>query len=437
MPAPPPRPQPGHRGIVETPLYTATKLAKRVAFPVAVAGCKIVHLLLAAGAALPSVEAPAGGARAGTNLAELVATFAGKANDQALAEALIAAAGLARAPLRGAAGAPPLADALLLESMSERPTLPFVQFCLAQGADPNCTSRDGTPPLMLLGRDSRHAAAEDRELAEEEHAALAVYRTWEIAEIARALVEAGADVRYRAPEAFDGGHCAAGRTPLHAACERGNAELVQVLLQHGADVSAEDDEGNSPIEEAARCRRSEILALLLPAGALKNEKHVVSVLRACAASGDAGSFLTVLFMAPAAPSPRPFVRERAPPHLLARKLLFSAPRFPPNLSNRDRGLPRAFTDRSSSSTRRSRARGARTRRGSACATGAARRTCPPWPRRPRRGSAPLARASRSSLRRRRARRRRRLRRRTAPSRASSLRASATAQTPTRRSRAPA
>lgn len=306
-------PQPGHRGIVETPLFTATKNYKRIDFPGAVAGCEIIRLLLAAGAAIPPPE-PSAGARVG--VADMLATYAGGANDRELAEALLASCGGAQAPVKGSVGGATLADTLLLESMSERPSLPFVQFCLELGASANASGRDGAPPLMLLGRDARHECHEDTSISEEDHAALAVSRSAEIADIARALLDAGADVHFRAAESYDEKHCAPGRTPLHAACERGIELLVQVLLQRGADVSAEDDEGNSPIEVAARNRRAGVLALLLPSGALKQEKHVVSVLRACAGSGDAASFLTILAIAPTASEPRPMVRDGGAQHTI-------------------------------------------------------------------------------------------------------------------------
>jgi hypothetical protein len=51
---------------------------------------------------------------------------------------------------------------------------------------------------MLLGQDTSSGTNEVEGLTEEQAAALAVDRTWEIAEVVRALVGAGADVRFRA-----------------------------------------------------------------------------------------------------------------------------------------------------------------------------------------------------------------------------------------------
>lgn len=61
---------------------------------------------------------------------------------------------------------------------------------------------------MLLGIDTLSTAANELESEDaprptpEQVAALVMDRTWEIAEVARALVGAGADVHYRAPVSF-------------------------------------------------------------------------------------------------------------------------------------------------------------------------------------------------------------------------------------------
>lgn len=42
-----------------------------------------------------------------------------------------------------------------------------------------------------------------------------------------------------------------GRSSLHFACQKGNAPMVRALIQHGADVNARDDDGKTPLLEAA------------------------------------------------------------------------------------------------------------------------------------------------------------------------------------------
>jgi hypothetical protein len=61
--------------------------------------------------------------------------------------------------------------------------------------------------------------------------------------IARSLLEFGANPNVRVQARIDG---PGGVTPLHAAC--GSKELVKLLLEHGADAGAKDDEGQTSAE---------------------------------------------------------------------------------------------------------------------------------------------------------------------------------------------
>ncbi|MBN2171693.1 MAG: ankyrin repeat domain-containing protein [Candidatus Krumholzibacteriota bacterium] len=111
-------------------------------------------------------------------------------------------------------------------------------------------------------------------------------------EMARLLVEHGADVNYRnAPgetalyrAAFNGNTAVAavlieagarldavecpiaGNTLLHLAAARGQAELARVLLDAGAPVAAENDEGETPAQLAARYGHADLLELLAARG---------------------------------------------------------------------------------------------------------------------------------------------------------------------------
>jgi uncharacterized protein len=60
-----------------------------------------------------------------------------------------------------------------------------------------------------------------------------------------------------------------GRTPLHEASARGDAAAVRDLLAHGADPCALDSDRSSPLSDAIRCRRAEVIRLLVEAGGLK------------------------------------------------------------------------------------------------------------------------------------------------------------------------
>ena len=70
----------------------------------------------------------------------------------------------------------------------------------------------------------------------------------------RALLEAGADANGRTTEG--------GATPLHNAAASGSVELVQLLLEYGADAEARLDDGRTP---AALASDDAVLSLLAAA----------------------------------------------------------------------------------------------------------------------------------------------------------------------------
>ncbi len=67
-----------------------------------------------------------------------------------------------------------------------------------------------------------------------------------------------------------------GATPLHTAALGGDAEVVKLLLDHGAEINARDQEsGATPLSYAASLGRAEVVDLLLTRGAdatLKNTR---------------------------------------------------------------------------------------------------------------------------------------------------------------------
>lgn len=93
------------------------------------------------------------------------------------------------------------------------------ELLLDRGADPNPSRRDGLTPL---------------------HETL---RHWD-PELARAIVEAGADLEAAAT--------ATGQTFLHRATLAGLTEGVEMVVESGANVNAEDDAGMTPLHYAAR-----------------------------------------------------------------------------------------------------------------------------------------------------------------------------------------
>ena len=79
-----------------------------------------------------------------------------------------------------------------------------------------------------------------------------------LAEIVRALVEAGADLN-QARES--------GATPLHAASYKGHLAVVKYLVEAGADLNPGNYEGSTPLALACRAGHKKVVAYLKRAGA--------------------------------------------------------------------------------------------------------------------------------------------------------------------------
>ncbi|WP_138984641.1 ankyrin repeat domain-containing protein, partial [Crocosphaera watsonii] len=56
-------------------------------------------------------------------------------------------------------------------------------------------------------------------------------------------------------------------TPLHNAAMYANKETVEVLINHGADVNVQDNDGNTPLNHAEWRKHREIIVLLKKHGA--------------------------------------------------------------------------------------------------------------------------------------------------------------------------
>ena len=81
------------------------------------------------------------------------------------------------------------------------------------------------------------------------------------------MIQAGGDVNEQTED---------GSTTLHAASENGHAEVVNILIQAGAEVNTQIKDGlwkgNTPIHFASRHGHVEVITALLAAGADKTIK---------------------------------------------------------------------------------------------------------------------------------------------------------------------
>ncbi|CAG5076747.1 Similar to Ankfy1: Rabankyrin-5 (Mus musculus) [Cotesia congregata] len=85
-------------------------------------------------------------------------------------------------------------------------------------------------------------------------------------EIAQFLIRSGCDLnatRKLGPNGEGGDEARDNCTPLHLCCQWGLEQVVQTLVEHGANVNARDAEGKTPIHIAIQNQHAEIIALLL------------------------------------------------------------------------------------------------------------------------------------------------------------------------------
>jgi ankyrin repeat protein len=99
----------------------------------------------------------------------------------------------------------------------------------------------------IFGNTALHLAAENR------HTQLVEF-----------LIDKGAEVNATTKE---------GSTPLHLTALKGQGELAEVLLARGADVQAEDNNGNTPLHGTAFKGHTDVAELLLSKGADVNAKN--------------------------------------------------------------------------------------------------------------------------------------------------------------------
>ncbi|XP_076244386.1 rabankyrin-5 isoform X2 [Calliopsis andreniformis] len=85
-------------------------------------------------------------------------------------------------------------------------------------------------------------------------------------DIAQFLIRSGCDLnasRRPGPNGTGGDEARDECTPLHLCCQWGLEQVVQTLIEHGADVNARDSEGKTPVHVAIQNQHPQIISLLL------------------------------------------------------------------------------------------------------------------------------------------------------------------------------
>ena len=107
----------------------------------------------------------------------------------------------------------------------------------------------------------------DDKLIREGDAALHVASRKGNLQIVQYLLEKGANIEAKV-QGFN-----AGRTPLGLACEKGNLQIVQYLLEKGANIEAKDKDQKTPLHVASLYGRTDVVKYLVSKRAHKTAKN--------------------------------------------------------------------------------------------------------------------------------------------------------------------
>jgi ankyrin repeat protein len=150
---------------------------------------------------------------------------------------------------------------------------------VAQGADVNATSPDGTTPLMWAAHSGDYALVEallkahakvDTSNAYGANAMLQAAQFGDV-RVIEALLKAGANVESPNPD---------GETALMLVARAGNVEAGKMLLKHGANVNAQENfRGQTALIWAAAESQSQMVRLLVAAHADVNARSVLNTKR--------------------------------------------------------------------------------------------------------------------------------------------------------------
>jgi ankyrin repeat protein len=153
-----------------------------------------------------------------------------------------------------------------LHFASERENVEGIRMLLEKGADPTAQDKDGKTPLHFASEgecgqhsDASRAGRRSDSTGQGWHDTIALLLSeWGNVEAIRMLLEKGAD-----PTAQD----KVGKTPLHFALQKGNVEGIRMLLEKGADPTAQDKDGKTPLHFALQKGNVEGIRMLLEKGA--------------------------------------------------------------------------------------------------------------------------------------------------------------------------
>ena len=149
----------------------------------------------------------------------------------------------------------------LLHFTVQEKDIRVARLLLAHGADINSCPDHATPP---------HIASPQSHIERPVNGSLE-----EIEEIEKSLHNSDADVS--SEESSDDSlvryERKSGLTPLHIAVKEGHLDMCQMLLEHEADVHAQDSKGNTPLHSALSDNNLEISRILLEYNAEVNSRN--------------------------------------------------------------------------------------------------------------------------------------------------------------------
>lgn len=141
------------------------------------------------------------------------------------------------------------------------------EFLLRSGADPSARNRDGETPLDVAERGGRTGVASVLRQSGATMGgggAAAIFSAVRAGDLEKVKQLTRAD-----PSVVKEKDAVFGATPLHWAALKGFRDIAAYLLTQGADVSATNGRGETPLQVAERANKADVVALLRQRGATR------------------------------------------------------------------------------------------------------------------------------------------------------------------------